>query len=80
MKELFDLDIDFYDNIYIVGGESNNIYIFLNFGEFIRMIEDILKLIFCKIDEEEGIIYVICEGKIVYVYWIWFFWECVFLW
>lgn len=70
MKELFDLDIDFYDNIYIVGGESNNIYIFLNFGEFIRMIEDILKLIFCKIDEEEGIIYVICEGKIVYVYWI----------
>lgn len=80
MKELFDLDIDFYDNIYIVGRESNNIYIFLNFGEFIRMIEDILKLIFCKIDEEEGIIYVICEGKIVYVYWIWFFWECVFLW
>lgn len=70
MKELFDLDIDFYDNIYIVGRESNNIYIFLNFGEFIRMIEDILKLIFCKIDEEEGIIYVICEGKIVYVYWI----------
>lgn len=34
------------------------------------MIEDILNLIFCKIDEEEGIRYVICEGKIVYVYWI----------
>lgn len=58
MKNLFVLDIDFNDNIYVVGNESRNIYVFLNFGEFIRLIDNIFSLFFCKIDEEEGIIYV----------------------
>lgn len=59
MKNLFVLDIDFNDNIYVVGNESRNIYVFLNFGEFIRLIDNIFSLFFCKIDEEEGIIYVV---------------------
>lgn len=68
LKEPLDLDTDFHDNIYIAGRESNNIHILSNSGELIRMIEDIPKPTSCKIDEEEGIIYVICEGKTVYVY------------
>lgn len=56
---MFVLDIDFNDNIYVVGNESRNIYVFLNFGEFIRLIDNIFSLFFCKIDEEEVIIYVV---------------------
>lgn len=59
MKNLFVLDIDFNDNIYVVGNESRNIYVFLNFGECIRLIDNIFSLFFCKIDEEEVIIYVV---------------------
>lgn len=68
LKEPLDLDTDFHDNIYIAGRESNNIHILSNSGELIRMIEDIPNPTSCKIDEEEGIIYIICEGKTVYVY------------
>lgn len=56
-----ELDVDFYDNIYIVGYISNNIYVLLNFGKFIRVIENIFNLIFCKINEYEGIMCV-CSG------------------
>lgn len=68
LKEPLDLDTDFHDNIYIAGRESNNVHVLSNSGELIKMIEDIPNPTSCKIDEEEGIIYVICEGKTVYVY------------
>lgn len=69
LKVPLDLYTDFHDNIYIAGEEIATLYMsFQILGELIRMIEDIPNPTSCKIDEEEGIRYVICEGKTVYVY------------
>lgn len=68
MKYLRELDVDFNDNIYIVGSKSNNIYVFFSFGKFIRVIENIFNLIFCKINEYEGIMCVCSGNEIIKFY------------
>lgn len=61
LKQLIELDVDFSDNIYIVGFISNNLYILLSLGKCIRVIENIFILMFCKVNEDECIICV-CSG------------------
>lgn len=68
MKWLYDLDIDFCENIYVVGSMSNNVYVLLNKGEFVRVIEGILSLYFFKINEEERVVCVCSKNNIIFVY------------
>lgn len=62
------MEIDFCENIYVIGVCSNNVYVLLSLGDKIRVIEDILSLYFFKINEDEGIICVCSEMKKIIVY------------
>lgn len=67
LKNPLALDTDFYNNIYVAGNESRNIHVLSNSGELIRLIDNIPSPLSCKIDEEEGIIYV-ASGQSMYLY------------
>lgn len=67
LQNPLDLDTDFYDNIYVAGNGSRNIHVLSNSGELIRLIDNVPSPLSCKIDEEEGIIYV-ASGQSVYLY------------
>lgn len=62
------MDLDFNDYIFIFGKESNNIYVLMNLGELIRVIEYILKFNFCKFIEDKGIFCVCSEYKNLKIY------------
>lgn len=62
------MDIDFCENIYVVGSMSNNVYVLLNIGDFVRVIEGILSLYFFKINEDERVVCVCSKNNIICVY------------
>lgn len=62
------MEIDFCENLYVVGVYSYNVYVLLSLGDKIRIIEDIWSLYFFKINEDEGIICVCSEREKIIVY------------
>ena len=55
------LDVDSRDRIYVAGTASNNVHVLSNDGELIRVIENIYKPVFFKVNESER---VVCVGTV----------------
>lgn len=68
LKHPRELEVDSRNNIYIAGRESNNIHVLSNSGNRIRVLGNILTPMFCKINEDEGIMCVCSGGTDIKIY------------
>lgn len=68
LKHPRELEVDSSNNIYIAGKDSNNIHVLTSSGNCIRVIENILTPMFCKINEDAGIMCVCSGGTDIKIY------------
>ncbi|XP_078329298.1 uncharacterized protein LOC144624033 [Crassostrea virginica] len=68
LKSPHGLDVDSFDHIYVAGRDDNSVHVLSNVGALIRIIENIPKPLFIKVNEARGTVWICSGGKEIIVY------------